>query len=159
MSTLFTFVPRAATFPTSNAPELNEDAQGRTYLAFDAAAAETCYWDFDAPAGVTTPLTLTVKYRAASATSGTALFEAAVEAISDGDTLDTDAASSFDADNTPTAVTVPGTAGYIDYLTITLTNNDAIAAGDLCRLRFNRDISDTATGDLQVLKVVMQDAA
>ena len=104
-------------------------------------------------------LTAIVTYRAASATTGTALFDAAIEAISDGDATDTDAGSSFATDNTPTAPTVPGTAGYIDQLTITLSNNDSIAAGDYCRLRLNRDNADTAAGDLQVLAVELRDAA
>jgi len=159
MTTLAIFTPESAAFPSSNFPALGQDAQGRMHLAFDASTAESCYWTFVAPQGITTPLTAIVTYRAASATSGTALFEAAIEAISDGDATDTDAGSSFSSDNTPTAVTVPGTAGYIDQLSITLTNNDSIAAGDYCRLRLNRDTADTAAGDLQVLAVELRDAA
>lgn len=159
MSTRANFLPVSAEFSASAFPQLGQDGQGRMYLAFDAAVNETCHWTFVAPQGLTAPLTLLVTYRAASATSGTALFAAALEAISDGDVVDTDLASSFAADNTPAAPTVPATAGYIDQLSITLTNNDAIAAGDYCRLRLNRDVADTAAGDLHVLAVELRDAA
>lgn len=159
MSTRAGFLPGSAEFPGSNFPALLQDAQSRHYLAFDAAVSESCYWPFPAPQGLTGVLTLVVTYRAASATTGTALFNAALEAISDGDTVDTDAASSFDVNNTPAAVTVPVIAGYIDQMSITLTANDAIAAGDYCRLRLSRDISDTAAGDIQVLVAELRDAA
>ncbi len=159
MSTRAIFLPESAAFPTTNFPALLQDAQFRNYLAFDATTNETAYWTFVAPQGLTGALTLVVTYRAASATSGTALFDAAIEAISDGDAVDTDSASSFDTDNTPSSVTVPGTAGHIDQLSITMTNADSIAAGDYCRLRLNRDNADTAAGDLQVLAVELRDAA
>jgi hypothetical protein len=159
MSTRAVFLPESASFPTTNYPALLQDGQSRLYLAFDATTNETCYWTFIAPQGFTGTKTLVVTYRAASATTGTALFDAAIEAISDGDATDTDAASSFATDNTPTAVTVPGTAGYIDQLSITLTNDDSIAVGDYCRLRLNRDNADTAAGDLHVLAAELRDAA
>lgn len=159
MATLAVFTPASAEFPSSNFAALGQDGQGRMYLAFDGSTAESCYWTFVAPAQMTGALTLIVTYRAASATSGTALFEAAIEAISDGDTVDTDATSSFATDNTPSAVTVPGTAGYIDQLSITITNDDGIAAGDYCRLWLARDMADSASGDLHVLAVEMRDAA
>jgi hypothetical protein len=99
----------------------------------------------------------------ASATANNVRFQAALEAITDGDATDTDAASSFDTANS-NGVAVPGTAGYIDQLSITMTTADSIAAGDYCRLRINRDAdgtsgSDTATGDAQVLAVELRDAA
>lgn len=159
MSTRAIFLPESAAFPTTNFPAFQQDAQGRTYLAFDASTAETCYWTFAAPQGLTGTLTALLTYRAASATSGTAQFDLSIEAITDGDTVDTDSASSFDTANTPTAVTVPGTAGYIDQITATLTNADSIAVGDLCRLRLARNTADTAAGDLQVLAVELRDAA
>ena len=159
MSTRAIFTPESAAFPSSNFAALAQDAQGRMYLAFDAGTSESCYWTFVAPQGLTGPLVAVITYRAASATTGTAQFNAAVEAISDGDAVDTDAGSSFDTDNTPTAVTVPGTAGHIDQVSATLTNNDSIAAADLCRLRLSRNIADTAAGDIQVLAVELRDAA
>lgn len=160
---LFVFRPGDAEFKTSTfpGPGVSSDASGaRPYLAFDAAADEACYFTFIAPQGLTAPLTAILTYAMASATSGNVICDAALEAISDGDALDTDASESLDTTNTSSATAVPGTAGYIDQLSITLTNNDGIAAGDLCRLRVRRvgsNGSDTATGDLQLLAVELRD--
>lgn len=158
-TTRFVFTPFNAEFPATNFPALLIDGQSRPYLAFDTTTSETCYWTFVAPQGLTGALTAIVTYRAASATSGTAAFSVALEAITDGDSTDTDAASSFDTANSPSAVTVPGTAGYIDQYSITLTNADSIAAGDICRLSLARNVaSDNASGDLQVLAVELREA-
>ena len=95
-------------------------------------------------------------YVMASTTSGTVEFEVAVEAVTDGDATDLDSASSFDTVNSG-SVTVPGTAGHLDVITLTLTNKDSIAAGDSFRLAIQRDsndgTNDTATGDARLLAV------
>lgn len=163
MSTIAVLLPDGAQLPSTNMPAPGVDGQQRRFLAFDAATDESCDWTFIAPTGLTGTLTAVVTYRMASATSGSVRMEAIIEAISDGDTVDTDSASSFDSTNSNGA-TVPGTAGYIDQLSITLTNADSIAAGDLCRLRFNRDANgttgtDDATGDMQLLAIELRDAA
>jgi hypothetical protein len=55
---------------------------------------------------------------------------------------------------------VPGTPGYLGQVSITLTNNDSLAAGDYFRLSLSRDAddgtNDTATGDLYVLAVELR---
>lgn len=155
--------PYAAEFPAASFPQLTR-SNLRPVLAFDAAADETCYWTFIAPAGLTGTLTLIVTYAMASATSGTVGIQAQLEAISDGDTIDTDATTSFDSANNSASTTVPGTAGYIDQVSITLTNADSVAAGDYVRLSVNRDangsaITDSATGDMYLLACELQDAA
>lgn len=158
-TTRFVFTPTAAEFPSANFPAFAIDGQARPYLAFDTTTDETCYWTFIAWQGIANALTAVITYRAASATSGTACFEVALECITDGDATDTDAASSFATVNTASAATVPGTAGYIDQFSVTLTNNDSIAVGDYCRLRLNRDVSaDSASGDIQVLAVELREA-
>lgn len=158
-TTRLLLTPLSAEFPSSNYPALGVDGQFRPYLAFDTTTDETCYWTFIAPQGLSGALTAVITYRAATATSGTACFEVALECITDGDATDTDAASSFATVNTASAATVPGTAGYIDQFSVTLTNNDSIAVGDYCRLRLNRDVSaDSATGDIQVLAVEIREA-
>ncbi len=98
----------------------------------------------------------------ASATSGTVGIQAQIEAVTDGDALDLDTATSFATVNNSTSVTVPATAGYLKQVSITLTNNDGIAAGDLFRIALNRDadgsaITDSATGDMGVLAVELLD--
>jgi len=163
MSTRCVFTPFNAEFPASNYPQLTLSNR-RPVLAFDATTDETCYWTSIAPQGLTGALTLVVTYAMASATSGTVGLQAQIEAITDGDSVDTDSATSFDAVNNSASTTVPATAGFIDQITITLTNADSIAVADYFRLSLSRDadgsaVADTATGDLFVLGVELRDAA
>lgn len=152
--------PYEAEFPATNFPQLLLSNR-RPALAFDASTDETAYWSFIAPQGLTGTMTLVITYAMASATSGTVGFQAQIEAITDGDATDTDATTSFDSVNNSASTTVPGTAGYIDQISITLTNQDSIAAGDYVRLSLNRDadgsaITDSATGDAYVLSVELR---
>lgn len=163
MATRAIFLPNSAEFPSSNFPQLLLSNR-RPALAFDAATDETCYWTFVAPQGLTGALTLVITYAMASATSGTVGFQAQIEALTDGDAVDTDATTSFDSVNNSASTTVPGTAGYIDQISITLTNADSIAAADYTRLSLNRDadssaITDSATGDAFVLALELRDGA
>ncbi len=90
----------------------------------------------------------------ASATSGGVAWDVRISATSDGDTQDVDA-QDFGAANVGTA-TVPGTAGYLDEVSVTLTNADSVAAGDFVVVRLARavaDAADTATGDAELLAV------
>ena len=159
----FVFTPYSAEFPASAFPQLLL-VNRRPALAFDADADETCYWTAIAPQGLTGTMTAVITYAMASATANAVGFQIAIEAITDGDTIDTDATTSFDTVNNSASTTVPGTAGHIDQISITLTNQDSIAAGDYFRLSLNRDgngsaITDSATGDAYVYAVELRDAA
>src|SRR4030066_262437 len=69
---------------------------------------------------------------------------------------------SFDTANTGTDATVPGTAGNTKDITITLTNADSLAAGDILRLAVSRNVghaTDTAAGDLYMHVSELRDAA
>lgn len=163
MATRAILLPFAAEFPASNYPELRL-INRRPALGFDAGTDETCYWSMIAPQGLTGTLSLIVTYMMASGITGTVGLQAQVEAVSDGDATDLDSTTSFDTVNNSASTTVPGTAGYIDQITITLTNADSVAAGDYLRIAVNRDangsaIADTATGDLYILMVELRDAA
>lgn len=150
-----TFSP--ATFiPPSSAHADRGVIQNRDYMAFDASTVEAMYTPaVQVPASYTGSGTLKadILYAAASATSGKFDFEVSVEAITPADAVDTDSASSFDTVNAGNQ-TVPGTAGYLGVLTITLTNKDSLAAGDMIRFKLERDADDatddTATGDARV---------
>lgn len=159
-TTRLTLLPEAAEFPATNFPQLLL-VNRRPVLGFDASTAETCQWTFTAWQGITGGLQAVVYYIMASAVSGKVDFTGAIEAVTDGDAVDLDAGDSFDTANAITAPTVPGTAGYLDTFTITLTNKDSIAAGDLCRFQLVRDATDgtndTATGDCYILAVEIQD--
>lgn len=161
MATRFVGMPDNCHFPSSNFPQLTQINQ-RPVLAFDASTDETAYWTDIAPQGLTGTLTLLVWYAMASATSGNVILQASIEAVTDGDSLDLDSATSFDTVNSSSATAVPGTAGFPDVISITLTNADSIAAADYYRISVNRDAdnaSDTATGDLYLLGFELRDAA
>jgi hypothetical protein len=163
MATRFVFTPYSAEFPATNFPQLML-VNRRPVLAFDAATDETAYWTGIAPQGLTGTITLVITYMMASATSNAVGLQAQIEAVTDGDATDLDAGTSFDAVNNSASTTVPGTAGHIDQISITLTNADSIAAADYFRLSINRDadgsaITDSATGDLYLLAAELRDGA
>lgn len=163
MATRAVFLPYSAEFPATNFPQLLLSNR-RPVLAYDASTDETAYWTFIAPQGLTGTITLVLTIAMASATSGTVGFQAQLEAITDGDATDTDATTSFDTVNNSASTTVPGTAGYIKQISITMTNADSMAAADLVRLSINRDadgsaITDSATGDAYLLAAELRDAA
>jgi len=148
----------------TNGPSLSY-VQDRLRLDYDDSTKETAYSAaFRMPAAYTGTGTLfaVVQYAMASATSGTVEFEVAVEAVTPADALNLNSASSFDTANSGTE-TVPGTAGYLSEIAITLTNKDSVAAGDLVRLSLARDAADatndTATGDARVLGVTIFEEA
>lgn len=159
-NTRFVLLPNAAEFPATAFPQLMQ-VNRRQVLAYDASTQEAAYWTAVAPQGFTGTVNVAISYIMASATSGDVEFEVALEAVTDADALDLDATTSFDTVNT-VKVTVPGTAGYMDVATATMTNADSIAAGDYFRLSVSRDAddstNDTATGDLYLLTVEIRDA-
>ena len=97
-----------------------------------------------------------VQYKMASATSGTFGVLVQLAAVSDGDATDVDA-KAMGTVNTITAVTVPGTAGYLDEISGALSNTDSLAAGDFAILMIARDVTnDTASGDAEVIAVALE---
>ena len=161
MATRAVLLPEAAHYPATNFPALLLSNR-RPVLAFDASTSETAYWTFVAPQGITGAWTAVISYAMASATTGGVAFDVALEAISSGDALDTDATTSFDSVNTGTDSAVPGTAGYMEQISITLTNADSVAAADLVRVSVARAVAngaDTATGDCYVFAIEIRDGA
>ena len=161
MTTRFVGTPLSAEFPASNYPQLTLSNR-RPVLAFDASTSETCYWTTVIPQGWTAPATAVISYAMASATSGGVAFDVAVEALTSGDATDTDATTSFASVNTGTDAGVPGTAGYMEQISVTLSNLDSAAAGDLVRISLARNVAhatDTATGDAYVFALEIRDGA
>lgn len=145
--------------PTSNYPEFDEDDSSlRNWLAFDDDTVETTYSKPLALPDYTGTLKVDVYYFMASATSGSVDFEVSVEAVTAADALDLAGSPSFDTANANHG-TVPGTAGYLGVITITLTNLDSAATGDMIRLKLERDADDVtnddATGDANVVMLVL----
>lgn len=164
MATRFVLTAGSAEFPSSAFPQLtlSNTTERRQVLAFDATTQETCAWTVVAPQGLTGTITAVVSYSMASATTGGVAVEVGVEAITSGDATDLDAGTSYDTTNTATDAGVPGTAGYMEQISVTLTNDDAVAAADLLRIYLRRapaNGTDTATGDLLVHAVEIRDGA
>ena len=124
-------------------------------LLADDTTDESVWWQFRMPSFSGT-LTIEVQYSMASATSGNVVLTAAVMAVTPGDSADINT-ESYDTANSATDA-VPGTAGYLGTATITLTNNDSVAAGDLVKILLSRDAnngSDTASGDCEIVSVTL----
>jgi len=155
-----TFAPQSAKLPGGNPAAIDAGLVMWQLLFDDGDTQETALWqdvlDDDYGGGA---LYLDIYYAMASGTSDEVEWEASITAISDGDSERFQDAAP-DTTNT-SVVTVPGTAGYIDKATITLTNKDSIAAGDLFQLRISTDAddgtNDDATGDRILLKAVMRE--
>jgi len=122
-------------------------------LDFDASQTESAVWQFRMPANYASDLTAKLQYTMASATADKVDLEVEIMAVSDGDAADVDTASFDSVNEVAGGTTVPGTAGYLDEISITCSNDDSVAAGDLVIVRVNRDHDDgddTATGDLEL---------
>ena len=154
------FLPAA----TTNFPQyLNAMPGGavRSALAFDATTSEKCRSQaFKAPQNLTGAITVVVTF-AIAATTGNVQFRAQIEAITPADALNVNTATSFDTANSSGAIAVPGTTYNTKDITITCTNADTIAAGDLVQLTLDRDVTvaSNAAGDCYVLAVEFRDAA
>jgi hypothetical protein len=164
VATRFVLLPAPAEFPSTNFPQLtiSNTTERRLVLAFDTTTQETCSWTVVAPQGWTSGFTAVLSYSMASATTGGIAFEVGIEAITTGDATDLDAGTSYDTTNTATDSGVPGTAGYMEQISLTLTNHDSSAAADLLRIYFRRapaNGTDTATGDLLLHALEIRDAA
>lgn len=164
MATRFVLTPASAEMPSSNFPALVpvNTTERRMALAFDASTQETCAWTVVVPQGITGTITAVISYAMASATTGGVAFEVGVEAVTSGDATDLDATTSYDTTNTGTDAAVPGTAGYMEQMSITLSNVDGWAAADLARVYLRRapaNAADTATGDAYVFALEIRDGA
>ena len=134
--------------------EVSVGGTTRHVVTFDASSNEDAIFTVPSFPSFQSDAILKVKLHCimASATSGDVDLDVAVEAVTAADSVDLDAATSFDTANSTDNTTVPGTAGHLFDVTVTLTNKDSVAAGDYVRIKLTRDASsDTATGDLRVL--------
>ena len=134
-----------------------DGGQGAWKLLFDASATESALWQFKMPADYASAPVAVLQYAMDSATADKVDWEVEVMAVADGENIDT---TSFDSVNEVAGgTTVPGTAGFVDTISISLANADSVAANELVLLRINRDhddADDTATGDAELLTVTIQ---
>jgi hypothetical protein len=120
-----------------------------SYLAFDASAEEAAFYKLQANQFANSPV-LRIYWAADTATSGDVIWGCQIAAITpDADTQD------VTTDGLATAQTVTDThlgttARRIHVASITITNLDSLANGDIVFLRLYRDADaagDTMTGD------------
>ena len=122
---------------------------------FDADTDEHIYYQFLMPDNYASAPVVDVYYKAASSTADTVAFGAQLAAVTSADETDLDA-NLLDSANGGTS-TSPATAGWMDIVSITMTNADSVAANDFVILCVYRDISeDDAAGDLEVPLVVLR---
>jgi hypothetical protein len=125
---------------------------------FDASTDEYIVSQFVVPTDFTAAPILRVFYKMASATSGKVNFGCRVAVLSANDAADMDADSYATANEA--SATVPGTAGYLAYLDIPITNADGMVAGDHVCIALFRDADDgtddTATGDAEVIGATLR---
>lgn len=151
--------PLSAEFPSSSYPGLSVVNQ-RAVLAFDTTVAETCYWTFVAPQALAGTLSAIIHVFGNAAGTAGVVFNVALEAITPGDAVDLDSATSFDTANASGTIAMPATQGHQTTGSVTLTNADSIAAGDYVRLSLTRDASaggDTFAADAYVTLVELRE--
>lgn len=158
-NTLCVFHPLGAEFPATNFATL-DTRNNHTCLDFDTTTGETAYWSSVLPRNYAGGgITVYVHYAATSAITGTIGWLVAFERIGDG-SQDVDA-DGFAGNQTITAVTVPGTSGFVDIVNVAVTdgaNIDSIVVGELFRLSVVRDVAnDSAAGDAEVYAVELKE--
>ena len=130
---------------------------GNWRLLFDPTTDECATWQFVLPDYWAAHSELKIFYSMTSATANEVDFEAAVMCVTPGDAADIGTAGFA---NVATASdTVPGTAGFPDSVSITITD-DACAAGDVMFVVISKDANDAtlddATGDTEIVGVVYE---
>jgi hypothetical protein len=151
--------------PRATPPIISIDGQGNIYAGFDAATDEEIEVSGELVSQFqnTGDITLRIRWRADTATTGNVVWSAQIEALSADDAVDTDSASSFAAAQTVTDA-APAAAGRqtVAEITFTQAEADSPAAGDRIRIRLSRDAnnaSDTMAGDAEILAIELRDAA
>lgn len=124
---------------------------------FDDSRREGILLQFRMPDNYSSSPVLVLQYSMVSATSGSVVCGGRFAAITSGDAQDVDTKAFATEDTASNAV--PATAGYLKEFSITMSDNDSLAAGDFLRIgvyRLGADGSDTATGDMELRSVSLQ---
>lgn len=126
--------------------------------AFDAAAVEDCFFDFEAVGYGSGNVTVRLRWYADTASSGAVVWGAQLAALTpntDTQDVETDGLAAVAS----TATTHLGTVGQREHeTTVTVTALDSLAAGDTVRLRVYRDAanaSDSMAGDAIATRVTV----
>jgi hypothetical protein len=148
---LETFYPASNEPPTTNYATL-DTRNSHPVLDFDDTTAESSVFTGLLVGYAGGGITVTVGFSMTSAITNTCGWTVEIERIGD-QVLDIDA-DSFATAQTITAVTVPGTSGFVDVVSVNISNGanmDSVADGEQFRLRLTRNVSvDTAAGDAEL---------
>jgi len=149
------FVVRTPTSGDASTQGAAIDAgDGNWRLLFDPTTDEAVVWEFRLPDYWGAHGEVNIQYSMTSATANEVDFEVDVMCVTPGDAADIGIASF--AGVATASDTVPGTAGYLDEVSVTVTD-DACAPGDLMWLYLSKDANDAtlddATGDTEVVGV------
>lgn len=157
---LIQWTPQSAEFPASNYATF-DTRNTHLVLDFDTTTQETVYFKGVMPNHYTGTGDVIVNVHAAasSAVTGTIGWGVSFERIGDRQQdLDADG---FATEQLITPVTVSGTAGHVDIMSVTVTNAnaDGLQPGEGFRLRVRRDVTnDTASGDAELFAVDIEEA-
>ncbi len=128
--------------------------EGAWRLSYDSDNTNVALWQFRMPTDYSSAPISKIGFTMLTATSGKVDYEVYVMAVSSGDSQNIVSAS-FDAANEIVAgTTVPGTAGFYKEISMTLSQDDSMTAGDLVFIRLHRDhddADDTAVEASEVL--------
>jgi hypothetical protein len=140
--------------------ELNT-AERDIVLAFDGTTAESIISPLMAVQGITTPLSITMLFCFPTATTGSAVFDISLQAVSGGDGVNLATTTSYASVNTSAAINAPASVNNPVSATVTLTNNDSIAELDWVKIKITRNPtngSDTITSDCYLIAAIVNDA-
>lgn len=152
--------PEEAQFLASTFPQILK-TNGTNFpvlgLAYDASTDEAAFWKLRAMAYGSGNLTLNLVWYADTASTGNVVWEAQIAAITpntDTQDVETDALSTLNF----VQDTHLGTTGQrVHECTITISNLDSLAAGDVFWLRIARDANSTnATDDMAGDAILIQ---
>lgn len=148
------FFPAESSFlPVSNYAT-DDDAGVVPVLDFDTTTQETAYYKLFMPLHYSGGgVTVSLAWKAASATSGTIGWDVSFARLNDNNQDIT--SLTFATAQTITAATVPASAVKSKTTSVAVTNGanmDSTAAGEMFVLRVRRDVAnDSATGDAQLI--------
>lgn len=153
-----TLHPEHCRDPASNFATIGEIGTSILVREFDGSTAESTFLDVRLVRYAGGSLTLSIKWSAATATSGAVVFRARVsrhQSDTDDSTSDT-----FDTWISATATTAPSAVGEVVYTTLTLTSADLDGAlvDEGARIELGRnpaDAGDNMSGDALVHEVTV----
>ena len=142
--------PQTAKLPLDNPAAIDAGTPGWRLLFDDTAGEKVSFDTLIVPSYAGGNISMDIQYTAA-ATSGKVSWAVFGECITPGDSTIVDAGS-FGGQSSSNQ-TVPGTAGYLAQMGVSLGNPDSCSQGDRFRLMVSRDVvstDDTHVGDIAV---------